>query len=67
MKINKFFNLAFLNISIVVLVGLIVWSTANYLQGKEIHIFILMGIILLIPLIIYLIKNVTGFYRQLDS
>jgi|TARA_B100001250_G_scaffold206966_1_gene177643 hypothetical protein len=67
MKINKFFNLAFLNISIVVLVGLIVWFTADYLQGKEIHIFILVAIILLIPLVIYLIKNVTGMYRQLDS
>jgi len=67
MKINKFFNLAFLNISIVMMVGLIIWFTANYLQGKEIHIFILVVIILLIPLIIYLIKNVTGMYRQLDS
>jgi hypothetical protein len=67
MKINKFFNLAFLNISIVMMVGLIIWFTANYLQGKGIHIFILVVIILLIPLIIYLIKNVTGMYRQLDS
>jgi len=67
MKLNKFFNLAFLNISIVLMVGLIIWSLANYLQGKGIQLSIFLAIILLIPIIIYLIKNVTGMYRQLNS
>ena len=66
-KLNKFFKLGLLNVSIVTLVALIVWSFISYIEGHGINMINIIGIILLMPIVLYLIKDVTAMYRNLNS
>jgi hypothetical protein len=65
--LNNLLKLGILNISTLVLIALIVWTFINYVEGQPLNFINLILIILIIPLILYLAKDVLKVYKDLKS
>ena len=61
----KYIKLSALNISVVSLVGLLIWLVMDYKESNGINLSILGFIVLLIVLLSYLIKDVWNTYDEL--
>ena len=64
---NNLLKLGILNISTLVLIALIMWTFISYVEGKPLNFINLILIILIIPLILYLAKDVLKVYKDLKS
>jgi len=64
---NNLLKLGILNISTLVLIALIMWTFISYVEGQSLNFFNLILIILIIPLILYLAKDVIKVYKDLKS
>ena len=63
----KYIKLSVLNISVVSLVGLVIWLVMDYKESNGINLSILGFIVLLIVLLSYLIKDVWNTYDELKK
>ena len=63
----KYIKLSVLNISVVSLVGLVIWLVMDYKESNGINLSILGFIVLLIVLLSYLIKDVWNKYDELKK
>ena len=64
---NNLLKLGILNISTLVLIALIMWTFISYVEGQPLNFINLILIILIIPLILYLAKDVIKVYKDLKS
>ncbi|MAQ86815.1 MAG: hypothetical protein CMG06_02860 [Candidatus Marinimicrobia bacterium] len=64
---NNLLKLGFLNISTLILISLIVWTTISYVEGEPVNLINLILIILIIPLVLYLAKDVLEIYKNLKN
>tara|TARA_Y200000002_G_scaffold383260_1_gene404530 strand:+ start:696 stop:896 length:201 start_codon:yes stop_codon:yes gene_type:complete len=64
---NNLLKLGFLNISTLILISLIVWTTISYVEGEPVNFINLILIILIIPLVLYLAKDVLEIYKNLKN
>ena len=64
---NNLLKLGFLNISTLILISLIVWTTISYVEGEPVNLINLILIILIIPLVLYLAKDVIEIYKNLKN
>jgi len=64
---NNLLKLGILNISTLALIGLIMWTFISYVEGQPLNFINLILIILIIPLILYLAKDVLKVYKDLKS
>ena len=64
---NNLLKLGILNISTLVLIALIMWTFISYIEGQPLNFINLILIILIIPLILYLAKDVMKVYKDLKS
>ena len=64
---NNLLKLGFLNISTLILISLIVWTTISYVEGEPVNFIYLILIILIIPLVLYLAKDVLEIYKNLKN
>ena len=63
----KYIKLSVLNISVVSLVGLVIWLVMDYKESNGINLLILGFIVLLVVLLSYLIKDVWNTYDELKK
>jgi len=64
---NNLLKLGILNLSTLVLIALIMWTFISYVEGQPLNFINLILIILIIPLILYLAKDVLKVYKDLKS
>ena len=64
---NNLLKLGILNISTLILISLIVWTTISYVEGEPVNLINLILIILIIPLVLYLAKDVLEIYKNLKN
>lgn len=64
---NNLLKLGILNISTLVLIALIMWTFISYIEGQSLNFINLILIILIIPLILNLAKDVIKVYKNLKS
>jgi len=64
---NNLLKLGILNISTLVLIALIMWTFISYIEGQPLNFINLILIILIIPLILNLAKDVIKVYKNLKS
>ena len=64
---NNLLKLGILNISTLALIGLIMWTFISYVEGQPLNFINIILIILIIPLILYLAKDVLKVYKDLKS
>ena len=64
---NNLLKLGILNISTLILISLIVWTIISYGEGKPVNLINLILIILIIPLVLYLAKDVLEIYKNLKN
>ena len=64
---NNLLKLGILNISTLALIGLIMWTFISYVEGQPLNFINMILIILIIPLILYLAKDVLKVYKDLKS
>ena len=64
---NNLLKLGILNISTLALIGLIMWTFISYVEGQPLNFINLILIILIIPFILYLAKDVLKVYKDLKS
>ena len=64
---NNLLKLGILNIFTLVLIALIMWTFISYIEGQPLNFINLILIILIIPLILYLAKDVKKVYKDLKS
>ena len=62
--INNLLKLVVLNISIVLLISLITWTFISYSQGESFSIVNMVLIILIVPLVHRLSKDVSSLYKS---
>ena len=60
-------KLGILNIFTLILISLIVWTTISYVEGEPVKLINLILIILIIPLVLYLAKDVLEIYKNLKN
>jgi len=63
----KIIKLALLNVFIVTLVGLIIWTLISYSEGAQVSFSIVITIIIIFLIIIYLVKDLLEFYRTISK
>ena len=61
---NNLLKLVFLNISILTLISLIIWTFISYSQGESLSIVNMALIILIAPFVYRLSKNVSSIYKS---
>ncbi|NSW96508.1 hypothetical protein CL637_003115 [bacterium] len=61
---NNLFKLVILNISILTLISLIIWTFIGYSQGESLSIVNMILIILITPFIYRLSKDVSSIYKS---
>ena len=64
---NNLLKLGILNISTLILISLIVWTLISYVEGEPLNLINLILIILIIPLVLYLAKDVLDIYKNLKN
>ena len=64
---NNLLKLGILNISTLILISLIVWTIISYGEGEPVNLINLILIILIIPLVLYLAKDVSEIYKNLKN
>jgi len=64
---NNLLKLGILNIFTLILISLIVWTTISYVEGEPVNLINLILIILIIPLVLYLAKDVLEIYKNLKN
>ena len=64
---NNLLKLGILNLSTLVLIALIMWTFISYVEGQPLNFINLILIILIIPFILYLAKDVLKVYKDLKS
>ena len=64
---NNLLKLGILNISTLILISLIVWTLISYVEGEPVNLINLILIILIIPLVLYLAKDVLEIYKNLKN
>ncbi len=65
--ISNLFKLGILNISILTLIALIVWTLISYFREDPVSNVNIVLIILIIPLVYYLSKDVLSIYKNLKK
>jgi len=64
-SLNNLLKLGILNISILTLIALILWTFISYVQEDSISIINIVLIILIAPLVYYLSRDVSSVYKNL--
>ena len=64
---NNLLKLGILNISTLILISLIVWTIISYVEGESVNLINFILIILIIPLVLYLAKDVLEIYKNLKN
>ena len=64
---NNLLKLGILNISTLILISLTVWTLISYVEGEPVNLINLILIILIIPLVLYLAKDVLEIYKNLKN
>lgn len=62
---NNLLKLVILNVSILTLISLIIWTLISYSQGETLSIVNMVLIILIVPFVYRLSKDVSSVYRNL--
>ena len=60
-------KLGILNIFTLILISLIIWTTISYVEGEPVNLINLILIILIIPMVLYLAKDVLKIYKNLKN
>ena len=61
---NNLLKLVILNISILTLISLIIWTFISYSQGESLSIVNMVIIILIVPLVYRLSRDVSSIYKS---
>ena len=64
---NNLLKLGILNIFTLILISLIIWTTISYVEGEPVNLINLILIILIIPMVLYLAKDVLKIYKNLKN
>jgi len=61
---NNLLKLVILNVSILTLISLIIWTFINYLQGQSLSTVNILLIILIAPFVYKLSKDISSVYKS---